>query len=69
MDALTRADANQVQDGDALYAQMLALPNFEGIAGDVSLDASGDRLGRFTLLNLQVAAKEGRRRRHRRRRA
>ena len=55
MDALLRRATPQSRtDPDALYAEMLRLPVFDGLAGPVSLGSDGDRLGRFRIVNLQI---------------
>jgi len=54
MDALYRTAPLSMGDPDALYAAMLQLPVFEGVTGPVQLGDDGDRLARFTLVNLQM---------------
>ena len=55
MDALRRtAPSSSLADPDLLYAEMLQLPAFEGLTGSVRLGSDGDRLARFTLVNLYV---------------
>ena len=56
MDALLRRAAPQSEtDPDALYAEMLQLPPFDGLAGPVVLGADGDRLGSLSIVNLQFS--------------
>ena len=56
MDALQRDTPQSMDNPDALYAAILALPTFDGLAGPVTLGADGDRLGRFEVVNFQVCS-------------
>ena len=56
MDALQRDSPQSMDNPDALYAAILALPTFDGLAGPVTLGADGDRLGRFEVVNFQVCS-------------
>ena len=56
MDALQRDAAQSIDDPDALYAAILALPSFDGLAGPVTLGPDGDRLGRYEVVNFQVCS-------------
>ena len=55
MDTLYKNAPLSVQDPDALYAAILNLPAVQGLTGPIQVGANGDRLARFTLVNLQVA--------------
>ena len=47
MDALQRDTPQSMDNPDALYAAILALPTFDGLAGPVTLGADGDRFGDY----------------------
>lgn len=55
MDYLYRQAPLSMGDPDALYAAMLNLPALQGLTGPIKLGDDGDRLARFTLVNLQVS--------------
>lgn len=60
MDALLRRAAPQSEtDPDALHAEMLELPVFDGLAGPVKLGPDGDRLGSFRIINFQICSGGG----------
>ena len=54
MDALYHTAPLSMGDPDLLYAAMLQLPAIEGLTGPIQLGDDGDRLARFTLVNLQI---------------
>lgn len=54
MDQLRRTAPLSMDDPDVLYETMKQLPPFEGMTGLVSLDDTGDKHSRLTIVNLQM---------------
>ncbi len=48
------ANGGNADDPDLLYQTMLSIPAFEGVAGPMILGSDGDRLGSYSLFNMQA---------------